>query len=855
MEELTTLPPQQRARCEIRAQKLGKYELRREVGRGGMGVVYEAYDPTICRRVALKTLCGNVLSGPEADTYIGRLRREAQAAGRLNHPNIVAVYDFGEEPQQPGAGAGRIAYITMEFVEGRELQQLLAAQERLAVPAIVRIMGQLLDALEYSHKNGVVHRDIKPSNIMLLEDGTVKVTDFGIARIESSTLTRAGAIMGSPSYMSPEQFLGVSTDARSDLYSAGIVLYELLTGEVPFPGSFSTAMHRVLNETPTPVSALNVHAPKGIDVLLGRALAKKPADRFQSAAEFKQAMVASLVEAAGGGGGREVRGKRKAWVAIAACVVAVGVGATTYLAWNSSRGGEGARSEVLAKTVKSAAATTAAGDATGVGDAGVMAGKAGGSTNALASGNGGGGANESASGDYAGGADPLTSGNAGGSATRVSSGGASASTGGGGADAGGISAIPGNSSVGLPKEAMPQIAGRKSGTAVITAVGLADPQDARFAKGGLQVEPQLWADARRQLIEKAVALYIDPSSINAHYALLRDKLFSRSDEYISSVLEQQPPQSSHYGLLLGTIRASVRIHDVQRALNEISREQRVEFIRNNGNPRIAVDVRVQGDLADQVLEPQRSALAENVLMDRIRSFGFVAVDAATAKPAPDFLLSGEVRLKHLAATLPASGLTIEKVALTSWTLRTVDPNTGEEVYLNTTIPPRQSWASEDLALQEIGRLIGARFSREFFLQYYDFSTQRVRLRFKGLPTGVAPSLVSEATAALRILNASLSDSAGRDVLIDIDVAEGSDAARERVADALLNPLNRKLGQACFATTSGSDTELLIDFNPVCASPAVLARLDGLPPGALIDAPSSRLEEIVSDPARLHRAAL
>ena len=820
-DELTTLPPQQRARCEIPAQKLGKYELRREVGRGGMGVVYEAYDPTICRRVALKTLCGDVLSGPEADTYIGRLRREAQAAGRLNHPNIVAVYDFGEEPQQPGARAGRIAYITMEFVEGRELQQLLAAQERLAVPAIVRIMSQLLDALEYSHKNGVVHRDIKPSNIMLLEDGTVKVTDFGIARIESSTLTRAGAIMGSPSYMSPEQFLGVSTDARSDLYSAGIVLYELLTGEVPFPGSFSTAMHRVLNETPTPVSALNVHAPKGIDALLGRALAKKPADRFQSAAEFKQAMIASLTEGAGSRGdrGREGRGKRKVWVAIAACVVAVGAGATTYVAWNSSRGGEGAGSELLAKTVKSAAATTAA---AGAGDTAVMAGKAGGGT------------------------------------TRVSSGGAFGGAGGsaaGGTGAGIIPEVPGSLSVGPMKEAMPQIVGRKSGNAVITAVGLADPQDARFAKNGLQVEPQLWADARRQLIEKAVALYIDPSSINANYALLRDKLFSRSDEYISTVLEQQQPQSSRYGLLLGTIRASVRIHDVHRALNEISREERVEFIRNNGNPRIAVDVRVQGDLADQVLEPQRSALAENVLMDRIRSFGFVAVDAATAQPAPDFLLSGEVRLKHLSATLPASGLTIEKVALTSWTIRAVDPNTGEEVYLNTTIPQRRSWATEDLALREIGRLIGSQFSREFFLQYFDFSTQRVRLRFKGLPAGAAPSLVSEATAALRILNASLSDSAGGDVLIDIDVAEGPDAARERVADALLNPLNRKLGQACFAATSGSDTELLIDFNPVCASPAVLARLDALPPGALIDAPSSRLEEIVSDPARLHRAAL
>jgi predicted Ser/Thr protein kinase len=802
--ELTTLPPQQRVRCEVQARKLGKYELRREVGRGGMGVVYEAYDTTICRRVALKTLCSAVLSGPEADAFIGRLRREAQAAGRLTHPNIVAVYDFGEEPQEQGARAGRIAYITMEFVEGRELQALLATQERLPVAAIVRIMGQLLDALEYSHKNGVVHRDIKPANIMLLQDDTVKVTDFGIARIESSTLTRAGTIMGSPSYMSPEQFLGLSIDARSDLYSAGVVLYELLAGEVPFPGSFSTAMHKVLNDTPTPVSVLNVHAPKGIDALLGRALAKKPADRFQSAAEFKQAVLAMLLER--GAVAVEPAGKRQAlgMIAAAACVIAVAAGATAYFARNSSRGAEVTGTAVLAKTVKSASATAAGPTAVS-------------------------------------GPTPV-------SAPAVAAAGTTAAT-------SHTPEIAANPPAEPPKEVLPPAAERKSGTAMITAVGLADPKDPRFANDGLAVEPHLWADARRQLIEKAVALYIDPSSINAHYALLRDKLFSRSDEYISTVLDQQPPQSSHYGLLLGTIRATVKVHDVQRALNEISRQERVEFIRNNGNPRISVDVRVRSDLADPGRRPQRSALAENILMDRIRSFGFVAVDTATAQPAPDFLLSAEVRLKHLSATLPASGLTIEKVALTSWTIRTVDPNTGEEVYLNTTIPVERSWASEDLALQEIGRLIGSQFSREFFLQYFDFGTQRIRLRFKGLPASAAPSLVSEATAALRILNASLSASVGQDVLIDIDVAEGPEAARERVAAALLNPLNRKLGQACFGSTSSSDTELLIDFDPVCASPAVLARLDALPPGALIDAPSSRIEEIVSDPARLHRAAL
>jgi serine/threonine protein kinase len=753
-------------------RKFGKYEIRREVGRGGMGVVYEAYDPIICRRVALKTLISDLLSGPQANTHLGRLRREAQAAGRLNHPNIVAVYDFGEESQQPAGGAGRIAYISMEFVEGRELRDLLVRQERFPIPSIVRIMGQLLDALEYSHKNGVVHRDIKPSNIILLEGDVVKVTDFGIARIESSTLTQAGTVMGSPSYMAPEQFLAQPVDGRSDLYSAGVVLYELLVGEVPFPGSLSTAMHKVLNDAPTPVSALNVHVPKGADELLGRALAKRPADRFQSAAEFKQAIISTLME--NNAGSTRTRGNRKAWATIAACVIAAAA-AGGYFVWNSSRGpGAPTKSEKPAP--------------------------------------------------------------------RTASGGTTALT-------------PATSPVRSPEEAPPQTLPSASGTAVITAVGLADPQNPRFAKQGLQVEPQLWGDARRQLIEKAVALYIDPSSINANYTLLRDKLFSRSDQYISTILEQVPPQLSRYGLLLGTIRATVRVHDVQRSLNAISREDHVEFIRNNGNPRVAVEVRVRSDLVDPAVQPPRSAVAENILMDRIRSFGFVAVDAATAQPAPDFLLSGEVRLKHLSATLPASGLTIEKVALTSWTIRTVDSKTGEEIYLNTTIPQKQSWSSEELALQQIGQVIGSKFSRGFFLQYFDFGTRRIRLRFKGFPSTASQSLVAEATAALRILNASLAGAAAQEVVIDIDVAGGSDAAGELVSDALLNPLNRKMGRVCFASKSGSATELLIDFDPVCASPIVLAQLDALPPGALIDAPSSRIEEIVSDPARLRRVAL
>jgi eukaryotic-like serine/threonine-protein kinase len=194
-------------------RKLGKYEIRREVGRGGMGVVYEGYDPVIHRRVALKTLVSELFTGTEAETYLTRLQREAQAAGRLNHPNIVAVYDFGEEPPaDPAKSKLGTAFIAMEFVEGRELRDFLKAGERFPLPTVVRIMSQLLDALDYSHRNGIVHRDIKPANLIVLPDGSLKVTDFGIARIESSTLTQAGTVMGSPSYMAPEQFLGQTVD-------------------------------------------------------------------------------------------------------------------------------------------------------------------------------------------------------------------------------------------------------------------------------------------------------------------------------------------------------------------------------------------------------------------------------------------------------------------------------------------------------------------------------------------------------------------------------------------------------------------------------------------------------------------
>ena len=281
--------------------KLGKYLIRRELGKGAMGIVYEGFDPVIERTVAIKTILPSQLSEGEVVGVLARFKREAQAAGRLNHPGIVAVYDYGEVMKEddrtmvaganlPAADGQPVAFIAMEFVRGRELKDYFDASEVFSLREATRILLEILDALDHAHGKGVVHRDIKPANLIVLDDGKVKIADFGIARIETSELTLAGTVMGTPSYMSPEQFQGQAVDFRSDLFSCGVILYQFLTGEKPFVGNMTTIMYKVLREEPVPPSALNTSLPAEWDVIVKRALAKNPADRFQSAREFAQSI-------------------------------------------------------------------------------------------------------------------------------------------------------------------------------------------------------------------------------------------------------------------------------------------------------------------------------------------------------------------------------------------------------------------------------------------------------------------------------------------------------------------------------------------------------------------------------------
>ena len=264
-------------------ETLGKYELQGVLGRGAAGTVYDARDPVIGRRVAIKTVKLPNADDDETREELERFRREARAAGGLSHPNIVPIFDYGETSE--------LAYIVMEFIGGGSLTGLLKKHTRLPASEALRIMDQLLSGLQFSHEKGIVHRDVKPDNVMLTDDQTVKIADFGIARIEGSGATVVGTMLGTPSYMSPEQWRGdAQIDARSDIYAAGVMLYHLLTGKRPFEGNQSAIMHKVLSEEAIPPSEVYPGAPRELDAIILKAMAKRREDRYGSADEFAAAL-------------------------------------------------------------------------------------------------------------------------------------------------------------------------------------------------------------------------------------------------------------------------------------------------------------------------------------------------------------------------------------------------------------------------------------------------------------------------------------------------------------------------------------------------------------------------------------
>ncbi len=767
-------------------QRLGKYEIRRELGRGAMGVVYEGWDPGIQRRVAIKTVRRDQLESSEAAEILQRFQREAQAAGRLAHPNIVAIYDFGEDVDAEGVAT---AYIAMEFVDGRELKDYFDSDERFPLPEVKRIMGELLAALGHAHKHGIVHRDIKPANVILLKDGTAKVADFGIARIESSNLTQAGAVLGTPSYMSPEQFMGQTVDGRSDLFSAGVILYQFLTGDKPFAGTVTTIMHKVLKEDPVPPSELNFQVPRSLDAVLRRALAKRPDERFQLATEF--ALALNEKQDAGAGDATFIGSTDATMAGVPGLTPALTPAPASALAVQpvAMPAPPGAVRPTIQSPKRSRVPAAVAAACTIV---------------AVGAG-----------------------------AWYLMPGGAGVS-----GETGSLASVPSPTQSGL----------------MITAVGYADPSDPRYAQDQGLMQADLRADVRRQLVEKAAALYLAPESMTENYGLIDQRILSRSNEFIASIEEEPASNQSKDGFASLTARANVKVRAVQKSLNEMSRGERIDFIRNNGDPKIAIRIATRSADAGESASAQPSPVAENLLKERIRSFGFRIVgDASSGKEAEDFTVAGEAKFKKLSAKLEASGITVEKYVLTSWAVKCLDRKTGEEIYHNTQIPEKQSWATEDQALKEIGQLVGDEFSKNFFLQHFDFASQKVKLKVQGLPgTEVAEALTRELKGLRPVLGVAASGGSGGEATYQLELSGGMTAAADLVANGILAPLNRKLGKTCLNVSGANGEEVSVRYEASCGDPQTLARFGSLPPAALMTAPPTRREAVIRNPETLKR---
>jgi len=796
---------------------IGKYEIRRELGRGAMGVVYEAYDPMIKRTVALKTIRVDQLVGENAESVIARFRREAQAAGRLNHPNIVSIYDIGEE-----TGTW---YIAMEFVKGRELKDYFEANERFSPADIVKIMTQILDALGYSHKLGVIHRDIKPANVILLTGGGVKVADFGIAHIESSNMTQVGTVMGTPSYMSPEQIMGLPIDGRSDLFSAGVILYQFLTGERPFSGSATATMHKVLEEDPLPPSRFNVQVPGAMDAVVRKALAKRPDERYQNADEFSAALRAALTSQAQAAA---AEGTVLATPSTDATQLAAPPTATTTRTQKIAPVASGARAAPSPGTVdEDIAAPAPKSQTTAVAIVAVLA--------LLAVGAGAWMLMHRSPDDGA-------------TTAKAPAPPSSAPA----PSAAATSASPATPPA-APAPAAPKL---DPGSVAVAAEGLVDPSDPRYSADKSLMQSELRADAKSQLVAKALGLMVDPNSLAKNYAIVRDKLLMQSGNFVSTVTSESAPRQGKDGLVSMQTQGVVNVRALQKSLNQMSRDERVEFIRASGDPKISVRIAVRD--ADQPnAPPQPSPVAENLLKERIKQFGFRTWSEdgpPDPKTMPDFVVLGEAQVKKLQMRLAASGVVVTKYALNSWTVKCVDRATGEEIYFNTTMPTGLgSWASEAEAMQGIGNKIAEEFSRNFFLQHVTVSGRKVAMVVEGMPPSAEDTLLRELVSLPAVITATARPNSNPRVY-DLQLA-GSGAEGDLVAAGILKSLNAKLGQPCFALGGIAGEQVNVTFDKSCSDASVLSRFDTNPPAGLYGAPAPRQKALIKNPETLKQLSM
>ena len=401
--------------------------------------------------------------------------------------------------------------------------------------------------------------------------------------------------------------------------------------------------------------------------------------------------------------------------------------------------------------------------------------------------------------------------------------------------------------------AVPASPSAEPGTMTISAVGLVDPSDPRYQADQGLLQSDLRADSKSQLVEKAVGLLVDQKSIAANYDLLKSRVLANSGDFVRTVVRQGEPRLGKDGLMSITTEAVVNVKAVQKSLNRMTRDERVELIRASGDPRVSVQIDVRdADRADA--PPLPSPVAENMLKERIQSFGFRlwTEGGAQGAPPPDFSVIGEARIRKLSARLEASGLVITKYALTSWTVKCIDRATGEEIYFNTTLPKGVgSWASEEEALKAIGTKIADEFSRDFFLQHANVTGRKVTLSVDGLPDPASEDLLARELIGLPEVIAATARPPAQPRAYDLLLAGGG-AAGDLVARAVLKPLNAKLGQACFALGAISAEQVTVTFDRRCADPSVLSRLETNPPAGLYGSSPGRQKTVVKNPETLRK---
>jgi len=393
----------------------------------------------------------------------------------------------------------------------------------------------------------------------------------------------------------------------------------------------------------------------------------------------------------------------------------------------------------------------------------------------------------------------------------------------------------------------------KPGTVTISAVGLVDPADPRFKGDKAQQQDEARADAKSQVVAKALGLLVDAKSLAQHYDLLKTKLLGNSGAYIDMVVRESEPSVGKDGLMAVTTEAVVNVKALQKSLNEMTRDERVEIIRASGDPKVSVHVSVRD--ADQPdAPPQPSPVAENLLKERIKSFGFRtwAEGAPEGKAGADFAVSGEAKVKKLSARLEASGLPITKYTLTSWTVKCTDAATGEEIYFNTALPKGLgTWNSEEEALKAIGARIADEFSRDFFLQHANVTSRKVALAVDGLPDAATEDALGRELLGMPIVIAATPRPPAKPRVYDVQLT-GSAQIGDIVSAGILRPLNAKLGQACFTLESVAGDTVNVAFDKACATSAVLSRLESNPPAGLYGAPPERQKSVIRDPGTLKR---